>query len=315
MIPLRIVFMGSSSFALPTLAALLESEWELAGVVTQPDRPRGRGRKREGTPVKEFCAARGLPVFQPESLRDADPLGVLRQWHPDVIVVAAYGQLLPEAVLALPPRGCINLHPSLLPAYRGAAPIIRAVMNGEEKTGVTTFYMTTRLDAGDIILQEEVPIDRRATAGEVAALLAERGARLVATTLSLVATGRAPRIPQDEARASYAPALKRGEEVIDWSLPAEKLYNMIRGMNPVPGAHTYFRGKILKIWYAEVYSPRGGGPPPGTVVELLPREGFVVQAGEGKLLVREVQPAGKARMGAPDFLRGYRIAPGFALGE
>ncbi|AFV11637.1 methionyl-tRNA formyltransferase Fmt [Thermacetogenium phaeum DSM 12270] len=311
---LKILFMGTSSFGIPTLKRLKDTEWTLLGVVTRPDRPRGRGRRIAAPPVKEFAVECGLPFFQPEDAGELNRLLEGMKPLPDVIVVVAFGMLMPQPVLNLPRLGCINLHPSLLPAYRGAAPIERAVMNGERSTGVTTMFISPEMDAGDIILQEEVPIGENTTAGELASLLAEKGAALMLKTLSLLEEGSAPRRAQDHRLATYAPPIRREEELIDWKRSAGVIFNQIRGMNPRPGAYTVFKGKTLKVWRALVVSNKASGGEPGDVVALDPQEGFVVQTGSGRLLLTEVQPAGKNRMSGAEFLRGYRISPGMRLG-
>ncbi len=311
---LKILFMGTSSFGIPTLRRLKDTEWTLLGVVTRPDRPRGRGRRIAAPPVKEFAVENSLPVFQPDGAEELSRLLERMSPLPDVIVVVAFGMFIPQPVLNLPRLGCINLHPSLLPAYRGAAPIERAVMNGERSTGVTTMFLSPEMDAGDIILQEEVPIGENTTAGELASLLAEKGAALMLKTLSLLEEGSAPHRAQDHRLATYAPPIRREEELIDWKRTADDIFNQIRGMNPRPGAYTVFKGKTLKVWRALVVSEKAIGGEPGNVVALEPREGFVVQTGSGQLLLTEVQPAGRNRMSGAEFLRGYRISPGMRLG-
>ncbi|MGD0621251.1 MAG: methionyl-tRNA formyltransferase [Thermacetogeniaceae bacterium] len=312
-----ILFLGTSDFAIPALELLASSRWRLLGVVTQPDRPRGRGRKLGPSPVKQFALDRRLTVYQPESGAGLADLLATENLRPSVIVVVAFGQLLKKAVLELPPLGCINIHPSLLPAYRGPAPIQRAIMNGETRTGVTTMYLSPEMDAGDVILQEAVMIEPGTTSGELSARLDGLGAEMLCKTLSLVERGGAPRLAQDQRRATYAPALTPGEERIDWSWDAVSLCNLIRGMNPSPGAHTLFNGKGLKIWRSR---PGGGTPDgdsggrPGTVSDADPRSGFTVQTGRGQLVIESVQPAGRSSMSAAEFVRGYRVRPGLLLG-
>lgn len=312
-----ILFFGTSDFAIPALELLASSKWRLLGVVTQPDRPRGRGRKVSPTPVKQYALDEHLAVYQPESGARLSDLLASENLRPSVIVVVAFGQLLKKAVLELPPLGCINIHPSLLPAYRGPAPIQRAIMNGETRTGVTTMYLSPEMDAGDVILQESVPIEPGATFGELSARLAGLGAEMLCKTLSLVERGAAPRLAQDQRQATYAPALTPEEERIDWSRDAVGLYNLIRGMNPSPGAHTLFNGKGLKIWRSR---PDGGAPDgdsggrPGSVSAADPRSGFTVQTGRGLLVIESVQPAGRSSMSAAEFVRGYRVRPGLLLG-
>jgi methionyl-tRNA formyltransferase len=311
----EILFFGTSEFAIPTLKLLFDSNWKLAGVVTQPDRPRGRGRKISPPPVKSFLDGYGLPIFQVEKPQELFDLPAFQNIRPNVAVVVAYGKILPPEILSFPPKGCVNLHPSLLPAYRGAAPIQRAIINGEKITGVTTMYLSSEMDAGDIILQEEVMIGDTTTYGELAELLAGKGAHLVLKTLTAVEQGAAPRRPQDHSRATYAPPLQPGDEKIRWEKKAGEVDNLIRGMNPRPGAYTFFKGKILKIWRAQVINQDAEGFSPGQIVDIDPKLGFTVQTGESQLLLKEVQPAGRARMSSADFLRGYRVQSGILLGE
>ncbi len=236
-------------------------------------------------------------------------------------MVVAFGQMLKQAVLELPPLGCINVHPSLLPAYRGPAPIQRAIINGETRTGVSTMYLSPEMDAGDVILQEAVKIEPGTTSGELSAQLADMGAELLFKTLSLVEKGDAPRRAQDQRLATYAPALTPGEERIDWTRDAVVLSNLIRGMNPSPGAHTLFNGRDLKIWRgrpgerdSDRAPDRDSEVQPGSVLNEDPRSGFSVQTGRGQLVIESVQPAGRSRMSAAEFVRGYRVRTGLLLG-
>lgn len=307
--------MGTSEFAIPTLEMLRNSRWPLLGVVTQPDRPRGRGRKLAAPPVKQYVEGTGIPVYQPGSSGELAKILTSGQIKPAVIVVVAYGRLLSSQILKTPPLGCINLHPSLLPAYRGAAPMQRAIINGETRTGITTMYLNEEMDAGDIILQEEIEIGQDETYGEFASLAAKRGAALMFKTLTLIEEGKAPRLSQDHSRATYAPPLKAEEERIDWTRSAKRIYNLIRGMNPRPGAYTLFRGNNLKIWRARPEDGVSEHFRPGQVVDADPKTGFTVQTGNGRLLITEVQPAGRSHMSGAEFVRGYKIFRGFLLGE
>ena len=311
------LFFGTSDFAIPALQSLTSSKWRLLGVVTQPDRPRGRGRKVAPTPVKQYALDKHLPVYQPESGAMLADLLRSENLRPSVIVVVAFGQLLKQAVLELPPLGCINIHPSLLPAYRGPAPVQRAIMNGETRTGVTTMYLSPEMDAGDLILQESAPVAPGDTAGDLFARLAGLGAEMLGKTLTLIERGEAPRLVQDQRQATYAPPLTTEEETIDWSRDAACLCNLIRGMNPSPGAHTLYNGNKLKIWRCR---PDDGAPDgnsgiePGIVSDADPRRGFTVQTGCGQLVIESVQPAGHSSMSAAEFVRGYRVRPGLLLG-
>jgi methionyl-tRNA formyltransferase len=309
----KILFCGTPYFALPALQQILK-RWEVLGVMTQPDRPRGRGRKIAAPPVKEFAIDRSVPVYQPRTSREMIEIIEQNDLKVDVIVVVAYGLFLPARVLELPPLGCINLHPSLLPAYRGSAPIQRAIMNGDKTTGVTTMYLTDEMDAGDIIYQEQIEIPENFTAGDLSDVLSKEGAQLLVKTLSDLEQGIAPRYPQDLNQVSYAPPLSKKDERIDWKRDAAGIYNHIRGMNPQPGAYTELEGRIMKVWSSRVVDEENTDLSPGDVVKTDSKNGFIVQTGSGQLLVTEVQPAGRSRMSAAAFLRGYRITPGFHLG-
>ncbi|MDR7523646.1 MAG: methionyl-tRNA formyltransferase, partial [Armatimonadota bacterium] len=251
---LRVVFLGTPAFAIPSLRTLARTT-SVVAVVTQPDRPAGRGRTLTPPPVAVAARALGLPVWQPESLRGAAVQADLAAVRPDLLVTVAYGKIIPPAVLALPPLGAVNLHPSLLPAYRGASPIQRAIADGETVTGVTVMYVSEDLDAGDIVLQREVPIAPEETAGDLEARLAEEGAALLAEAVALIAQGRAPRRPQDHTRATYTKKLAKSDGEIAWGRPAHEIVNHVRAMNPWPCAYTTWRGGLLKVWR--------GGPRPG----------------------------------------------------
>ncbi len=311
---MRILFCGTAEFALPTLGHLVKSEHDIVGVITQPDRPRGRGKKLASPPVKELASEYNLPVYQPVTSQELIDIIVKYELNPELIVVVAYGMLLPAKLLNLPAMGSINLHPSLLPKYRGAAPIQRAIMNGEQITGITSMYLSEELDAGDIILQEQEEVIPNSSAGEMAEILAESGAGLMLRTLTMIEKGTAPRHTQDGSCASYAPPLSKKDELIDWNQDAYRIYNQIRGMNPKPGAHTVLKGKILKVWSSKVIKDELSEFSPGEVVEIDAKTGFSVQTGEGQLLLTEVQPAGKARMSAAAYLRGNKILQGLSLG-
>lgn len=322
---LKILFMGTPYFALPSLEQLYRSGHSLVAVVTQPDRPRGRGRILCPSPVKQWALEHEIELLQPARLKEEPFFSRVKALAPDLIVVVAYGRILPDEVLQLPPLGCINLHASLLPAYRGAAPIERAVIEGAPETGVTVIAITSELDAGDIILQERHPIGFTDTAGELSERLAAAGARLLRLAVDQIAAGTARRFPQDHARATYAPPLRPGEARLDWSEDALSLYNRIRGLNPRPGAYTTCRGKRLKIWRAALPAAGNGAvsgagvfpgePPPGSVIEASGDRLIVVAGGNTLLELLELQPAGKKRLTAADFCRGYRLAVGERLGE
>lgn len=310
---MRILFMGTPEFALISLEKLIEAGEEVVGVITQPDRPRGRGRRVTASPVKAFAQEKAIPVYQPERLKGGEVLEKLAGFAPDLIVVVAYGKILPREVLELPPLGCINVHASLLPRYRGAAPIHWAIIRGEGVTGVTTMYIDEGMDTGDIILQEEVPILPEDNAGTLHDKLAHAGARLLLDTVARIKAGTAPRIPQPEEGVSYAPPLERTDEILDWNRPARQLWFQVRGLNPWPGAMTCWQGEILKVW--EVSPLKGDGDAaPGEIIAVDKQEGILVGTGKGLLRLEVVQPAGKRRMTASDFARGYGVKEGLFFG-
>jgi methionyl-tRNA formyltransferase len=310
---LRTIFLGTPEFAIPSLRALRDNV-ELVAVVTQPDRPQGRGRKVAPPPVAQVARELGVPVLQPVKLRDPAVVETLRALHPDVIVTVAYGKIIPPQILALPPLGCINVHPSLLPKYRGASPIQAALANGERETGVTIMYQSETLDAGDIILQRRVPIAPDDTAQTLEARLAEEGAHALVEALMLIGDGKAPRRPQDESQATYAGKLTKESGRIDWTHPATALVNFIRAMDPWPSAYTWHRGKLLKICRGKALEGASADQP-GVVTEARRGEGFVVATGQGSLLVTEVQPEGRRRMTADEYVRGAHLQVGERLGE
>lgn len=309
---LRVVFMGTPDFAVPCLDQLMQDGHDLVAVITQPDRPKGRGLSLSASPVKVRALELGLPVLQPESMRQHAVIERLVGLAPDLIVTVAFGQLLPRAVLAIPPLGALNVHASLLPKLRGGAPIHWAIMNGERETGITIMFMAPRLDAGDMIIQHTIAIHPNDTVGTLHDRLAPLGARLLSESIALLAEGQATRIPQDESRATYGPNVSADDQILDWNWPVGKLCDRVRGLNPWPGAITSLRGAVLKIWAVE---PAAGSGDPGTVLELRRGDGFVVAAADGAILVRELQPAGKRRMLAHDFTSGYRLQVGERLGE
>ncbi len=309
---MRVVFMGTPEFAVPSLRALAGAGYELILVVTQPDRPRGRGRREAPSPVKVAASQLGLPVSQPLTVKEPEFVEFLRSLSPEVIVVVAFGQILPPSILEVPPRGCINVHASLLPKYRGGAPIHWALINGEEKTGVTTMYMDEGLDTGDIILQEEVSIGEEENVGALHDRLAERGAALLVETLHLISAGTAPRRAQ-VGEPSYAPLLKAEDELIDWQKPSKEIYNHVRGMDPWPGARTFWRGKVLKVWRIS-HTGEGNTAVPGTVL-FAGEEGICVACGKGTVIIKELQLESGKRLSSADFLRGHRVSVGEIFGQ
>lgn len=302
---LRVVLMGSPYFAVPTLGAL-HRNFHLLGVITQPDKPKGRGRKSVPTDVKVAAVGLGAPVAEPSSLSDPDILGLLRQWAPDVIVVVAYGKILPRGVLDLPPMGCVNLHASLLPRHRGAAPISAAILVGDEMTGVTTIAMDSGMDTGDILLQREIAIHPDDTAGTLHDKLLAPGADLVVETLVELGSGKITPVPQDHSKATYTRLLAKQDGRLDWRRDAEHLSRLVRAVNPWPGAFFELGDERIKVWGAV---PEAGTGVPGRVEALRP-DGIVVAAGEGLLVLKEVQAPGRRRLGAGELVRGYRLQVG-----
>ncbi|MEW5767325.1 MAG: methionyl-tRNA formyltransferase [bacterium] len=314
---MRIIFMGSPNFALPSLKQLINSEDQIIGVVTQPDRPAGRGHHLKPPPVKDLAITLDIPVWQFTSLKTEEAVDTLKELAPDLIVVVAYGKILPKEILAIPPYGCLNLHASLLPKYRGAAPINWAIIEGETITGVTTMWMDEGLDTGDIVLQAETEITFEETAGELEARLSRRGAELLVETIRLIKQGKASRKKQDEAQAGFAPLIEKEDGIIDWHLPASHIHNLVRGLNPKPGAYTYWHGKRLKVWRTlpSMLSQRTSGAEPGQVVSLNPKKEIMVTCGEGQTIyLLQLQMPGKSRLSDAEFLRGYNIQPGHILG-
>ena len=310
---MRLVFMGTPEFAVPSLEALLNAGHQILLVITQPDRPKGRGKKLTPPPVKEAALRHGLPVLQPEKVREPTVVERLKMLKPDAIVVVGYGQIIPKSIIDIPRYGIINVHASLLPAYRGAAPVQWAIVHGEKKTGVTTMLIDEGLDTGDILLQRATTIGEEETAVELGQRLATMGAELLVETLEGLEKGTIKPKPQDHSRASYAPMIKKSQGQIDWKQPAEKIFHLVRGMQPWPGAFTYFRGKLFHIWRARL-SGSAGQRPPGTL--FVDGRRLLVSCGDDRALeLVEVQLEGRKRMPAEDFMRGYRIAEGERLGD
>lgn len=310
---MRVVFMGTPEFAVPALEALIQNGYPVVLVVTQPDRPKGRRGRVTPPPVKEVAVAHGIPVLQPVRLKDPVFLEELRRKDPEVIVVVAYGKILPLEVLALPKYGCINVHASLLPKYRGAAPVQRALMNGERETGITTILMDEGMDTGDILLQRPLVVGEDESFGSLYGRLAHLGAEVLLETLKLLEAGNLPRRPQEHGRANFAPPLAPGDEIISWDRPAQVISNQVRALDPFPGARTLWQGRILKVWRAKPV--RGSfAAVPGEVLETGP-EGILVRAGEGAVLIQELQLAGGRRLPAAAFLRGHQLPKGTRLGQ
>ena len=309
---MRILFMGTPDFAVASLSALLAAGHEVCGVFTQPDKPKNRGMKLQASPVKEFALAHDIPVFQPVKMRDGEAMGYIRDLDPALIVVAAYGRILPDDILDYPAHGCINVHSSLLPRYRGAAPINWAILNGDKTTGVTIMHMAAELDAGDIILQGETDIGPDETAPELFDRLAALGGALLVEAVGQIERGEAARTPQTASEATYAPMLGRELSPMDWAKPAQTLHDQVRGLLPWPCATAEFGGVRCKVFSTAVLDGTMDLEP-GTVAEA-GKNGIVMACGGGSLLrVRELQPDGKKRMAAADFLRGHPLTVGEML--
>jgi len=314
--PLKLIFMGTPAFALPSLDLLYRSPHCIDALVAPPDKPYGRSRQMRLAPTKQWALKHCVEIIQPEKINESSFTAWLKERQPDLILTVAFGRLLNSAILQLPALGCINLHASYLPAYRGAAPIHRAVIDGAEFSGVSVIEMSKELDAGDIIMQEKEDISPFDTAGTLHDRLAVRGAILLAKVIDLLAGEvTAETLPQDHSRATYAPSLKPEDERLDWSRSAAEIYNRIRGLNPWPGAYTHFEGKRLKIWRAarpETNEIDAAQHPPGTILAI-GQESLTVATGKGTLTLLELQPAGKKTMDAGSFCCGYRIEPGSRL--
>lgn len=309
---MRIVFMGTPDFSVPTLEALIKGGHEVAAVVTQPDKPKGRGKSVLMTPVKEKALEYSIPVFQPVKVRDPEFIEILEGLAPDVIVVVAFGQILPAKILNLPKYGCVNVHASLLPKYRGAAPIQWAVIDGEPVSGVTTMLMDEGLDTGDMLETKEIVLDEKETGGSLFDKLSLLGGELILSTLEKLENKTAVRTPQGETDTCYAKMLKKSMGEIDWAMGAVKIERLIRGLNPWPSAYTFLNGKTVKIWAADVVSmPQTGNPGRVTVT----KESLLVETGDGFLSVKELQLEGKKRMETAAFLRGFQVEDGSFLGQ
>lgn len=311
---MKIIYMGTPDFAVAPLEAILKAGHEVTAVVTQPDRQKGRGREVQYSPVKECALSYGIPVLQPLKIKEKDAVEELRKYPADIFVVAAFGQLLSEEILNMPRLGCINIHASLLPAYRGAAPIQWCVINGEEKTGVTIMQMAKGMDTGDILLQKEVVLDEKETGGSLFDRLMETGAELIVEVLPKIEAGELTPVVQKEELATYAGKITKDMGNIDFAKSAVTIERLIRGLNPWPSAFTHYKGKILKIWEADVVSEcaNAENPVPGTVIAM-DKESFTLATGEGALRIRSLQPEGKKRMSCAEFMRGYEVKVGEAL--
>lgn len=317
---MRVIFMGTPDFSVGTLEALVEAGYEVCLAVTQPDKPKGRGKEMQFTPVKETAVRLGIPVYQPRKIRQPECVEELRKYQADIMVVVAFGQILPKEILEMTPYGCINVHASLLPKYRGAAPIQWSILCGEQVTGVTTMQMDEGLDTGDMLLKTEVNIAPDETGESLHDKLAAAGAKLCVETLKELQAGTIQPEKQGESPTQYAKMLDKKMGNIDWSRPAEEIERLVRGLNSWPSAYTHWGDKVLKIWKAEVEeetAEKAGmavQTEPGGVVRV-EKDGFSVQTGAGLLVVKELQIPGKKRMAAEAFLRGYQLKEGTVFSQ
>ena len=311
---MKLVFMGTPDFAATILEGLIASSHEILAVVTQPDKKKGRGHELSCSPVKELAVRNSLKIYQPVKVKEQQFLDIMNELKPDAIVVAAFGQILPKALLDIPRFGCINVHATLLPKYRGAAPIQYAILDGEKETGITIMHMDEGLDTGDIILQESLTIEPDETGGSLFDKMAKLGASLILKALEQIENGTATRTKQDNEKASYVKMITKEMGKLDFSYPAVKLERMIRGLNPWPSAYTFIDGKTLKIWSADVEEDdKNINAQPGEIVEVR-KDAIVVKTGMGKLVIKELQLEGKKRLPADAFLRGYHLTVGTILG-
>ncbi|MCL2198182.1 MAG: methionyl-tRNA formyltransferase [Defluviitaleaceae bacterium] len=312
---MKIIFMGTPQFAVPSLKAVI-AQHEVVAVCTQPDRPAGRGHKLAASPVKEVAVAHGLPVFQPQTLKLSESKEIrdeLASFGADIFVVAAYGLLLPKGVLTMPPHGCINVHASLLPAYRGASPMQAALLNGDTETGITIQQMDTGIDTGDIILQKKLIINLEDRLPQLHDKMAELGAVALLEALAAIENGTASHTPQDEAFATHCPKFNKTDGLINWNDTSKSIINKTRALDPWPGCYTMYNGEVLKIWRVDGLSCDDNAAP-GTVLNKHTKGGVVVKTGDGAVFVTELQAVGKKRMDATAFLRGFKINAGDVFG-
>jgi methionyl-tRNA formyltransferase len=304
--------MGTPEFALPSLKALIESPYSIIGVVTQPDRPKGRGRHLVPPPVKILAEEQGLSIWQPEKVREPGFIEFFNNMAPDLVAVVAFGQILPSQIVFLPPFGCINVHPSLLPKYRGAAPMNWTLIQGETRTGMTIILMDEGMDSGDILLQKEIPVEPEDYYDMLHDRLADMGAKMLLKSIKGKLDNTIAGIPQDHTRATFAPRLKKEDGLIQWDQDGRSIINRIRGLSSFPGAYTFLEGKMLKIYKAD-FKESPVIEKPGTVVVECP-EGLCIAAGNGHILLTDIQMENRRRMPVHEFLRGFRLHPGLKLG-
>ncbi|KGJ50331.1 methionyl-tRNA formyltransferase [Paraclostridium bifermentans] len=310
---MKIVFMGTPEFAVPCLQKIIDEGHEVVAVVTQPDKPKGRGKKLAMPPVKELALKYDIPVYQPLKAREESFVDTLKEMNPELIVVVAFGQILPKSILDIPKYGCVNVHASLLPRYRGAAPLNWVIINGEEKTGVTTMYMDEGLDTGDMILKSEIPLDDEITAGELHDKMMIDGAKVLKETIDLIEKGEAPREKQSNEDTCYSPIMNKSLGNIDWNKSAIDIHNLVRGINPWPSAYTTYEGQTMKIWKTKVID-KNSDKDPGTIISV-DKEGINVSTSEGIVQIKEIQMAGKKRMEVPEYIKGNNINTDIILGS
>jgi methionyl-tRNA formyltransferase len=313
---MKIIFMGTPDFSVPTLEALIHSEHEIVACYTQPDKAKGRGNKMQMTPVKEVCLAYHIPVYQPLRIRNKEEVETFLAIEADVAVVIAYGQILPKAILDSPRYGCINIHASLLPKYRGAAPYQWAVIKGEIETGITTMQMDVGMDTGDMLMKTVVAIEEKETAGSLHDKLMQMGAPLILETLEGIEKGSLQAIKQEADEATYAPMLDKDYGHIDWEKDAKTIELLVRGLNPWPSAFSFINDRMIKIWDVSVVEDPlllNKKVRPGSIIQILPKEGFLVMCKNNALLIKEIQLQGKKRMDSPSFLRGFNLEIGTLL--
>ncbi len=311
---MRVLFMGTPEFAVPCLNMLVEDGYNVIGVVTQPDKPKGRGRRITSPPVKEYALKKGINVYQPMKLKDEAFNNVLIELNPDIIIVVAYGKILPKYILEAPQYGCINVHASLLPKYRGAGPIQWSIINGEQETGITTMYMAEGLDTGDMIVKKQTLIDANENAGMLHDRLSQLGAETLKETLRQLENGTISRTPQCDEEATYAPMLNKTISQIDWSKTAIEIKNLVRGVNPWPVAYTQYQNELMKVWAVDM-SDDSVDTTPGTIIKYVKNEGLYVKAGDERcIIIKEVQFKGARRMSIDAYVAGHSIEIGEILG-
>ncbi|MGB9840198.1 methionyl-tRNA formyltransferase [Thermovenabulum sp.] len=310
---MKIIFMGTPQFAVPSLNVLLENKYDVIAVVTQPDKPKGRKQILTPPEVKVQALKFNIPVLQPEKVKQPDIVKKLEELKPDLIVVVAFGQILPQSILKIPAIGCINVHASLLPKYRGAAPIQWAIINGERETGVTIMWMDEGMDTGDIFLQEKIVIEDNWTSEDLSIRLSKLGADLLLKSIKEIERGNLLRTPQEDKKATYAPILKKEHGLIYWNKSAKEIYNLIRGTYPWPGAYTFFKGQEIKVWKAQHREDQNEKP--GKIIKILKNEGILVGTGDGTLLITELQESGGKRMKAWDYVIGHPMSEGDEFGN